>query len=71
MAKKTKKAYQEYLNNIGCSFEDCEYLCNPRRGDYIQSDILRKRLEKNQYGMVLRLFDPIAFMVGFRDWSRN
>ena len=70
--KKTKKAYEEYLNNLGCSYENCEYLTNKNRaGGYLKPQSLKLALYKKRYGTILRKFDNIAFNVGFNDWSRN
>lgn len=70
MAKKTKKKYEEYLNEIGATFEDCEYMCNPRRGGkVIKPNSLRNLLNDMRYGYLLRKYDPIAFETGYNDWK--
>lgn len=69
MAKKTKSDYEDYLNGIGCSIEDCEYLTNPDRGMHLKRQSLKNALNNLQYGKVLRKYDPIAFETGYNDWK--
>lgn len=70
MANKTKKKYEDHLNEIGASFENCEYMCNPRRsGKVIKPGSLRNLLNDGRYGYALRKYDPIAFETGFNEWS--
>jgi hypothetical protein len=70
MAHKTKKKYEEYLNEVGATFESCEYMTNPRRsGKVIKKGSLRNLLNDERYGYVMRKYDPIAFEVGFNEWK--
>lgn len=69
MANKTKNDYENYLNNIGCSFENCEYITNPSRGKHLKAQSLRNALNNFEYGKVLRKYDPIAFETGYNEWK--
>lgn len=72
MAHKTKKKYEDYLNEIGATFEDCEYMCNPRRnGKVLKPKSLRNLLNDGRYGYILRKYDPIAFETGFNEWKNE
>jgi hypothetical protein len=68
--KKTKKSYEQYLNEIGCTYENCEYLTNKDRKKYLKPRSLKLYLSENRYGTVLRKYDPIAFEVGYDDYAR-
>jgi len=59
--RKTKKSYEEYLNNLyyGTDIsENEEYI-------YLKSKNL---LRRGLLGTALRRDDPIAFEVGFEEW---
>lgn len=71
MARKTKKAYEEYLDRIGATLEDCEYMSNPDRGKCLKKNSIRSLINDERYGYLLRNYDPIAFETGYNDWSRN
>jgi len=72
MKKKTRKDYELYLNELGCSYENCEYLTNKNRnGGYLKPQSLKTSLSEGKYGTVLRKYDPIAFNVGFNEWEQN
>ena len=63
MATKTKKAYEQYLNEI-----------SPEQGSdqwIIGGKIRMVEMNLQQYGTAQRKFDPIAFEVGFSEWKRN
>jgi hypothetical protein len=66
---KTRKAYVEYLNEIGSTYENCVYMTVPSRGRHLTPNALRRRLANNEYGNLLRSYDSIAFEVGFNDWK--
>lgn len=53
--KKTKKDYEEYLNEIGIPEDD-----KRSNGGRIP--------DNSNYGTWLRKNDPIAFQVGFNEW---
>lgn len=67
--KKTKKSYEEFLNEIGCSYEDCEYLTNKTRKKHLSARSLKFYLFEKRYGTVLRRYDPIAFQVGYNEYK--
>ena len=69
--KKTKKSYEEFLNEVGCDFEQCEYLTNKDRGKYLKPQSLKLSLYENKYGTILRRYDPIAFEVGYHDYANK
>jgi hypothetical protein len=52
--KITKKQYQQYLNEIGESLSDEEFIIGGK---------FRKRNCNTKYGNALRKYDPIAFEV--------
>lgn len=67
--RKTKKAYEEYLNGIYSGDEAWDI------GQYMLGDWIGKRfhacarlLEAGKYGTALRRYDPIAFEVGCGEW---
>ena len=68
--RKTKKAYEEYLNDIYSGYEAVQV------GAYmIQWNAKVKRycgaielLRWGKYGTALRRYDSIAFEVGFGEW---
>lgn len=54
--KKTKKAYEEYLNDFGESLGAEDFvICGKRRS--------------GKYGKLVREYDPIGFEVGYREWK--
>ncbi len=65
---RTKKDYEDHLNEAEMQFEDLEYITNPVRGNYISARKLRKDLGNNKAGTLLRKYDPIAFEAGYQDW---
>ncbi len=58
----TKKHYTEYLNRVGGSLDEDEFIIGGkfRRGYY-----------PNRYGEALRRYDPIAFEVGYNEFNRK
>ena len=59
--KKTRKVYEEYLNNNSPSDPD----------NYIIGRKIRLRyFWKDKYGTALRKYDPIGFEVGYKEWRR-
>lgn len=56
--KKTKKAYQEYLNSMDATFSH-------------DDRIIGGKFRWGMYGDELRKHDPIAFEVGYNEWKRN
>lgn len=61
--KLTKKAYEEYLNEL-----------SPPQGDedwIIGGTIRMYYMWKNQYGSALRKYDPIGFQVRYNDWVKQ
>ena len=60
--KKTKKNYEEYLNDL---YSNCIILeeC-PGIYDYLPKPLL----ERGKLGTCLRKHDPIQFEVGFDEW---
>lgn len=53
---KTKKEYENYLNSIGTSLSEEEF-------------IIGGKFRRGKYGTMLRKYDPIAFEVGFNEWK--
>lgn len=56
----TKKDYIKYLNEVGLSLSDDEFIIG---------GIMRKR--KDLYGDHIFRHDPIGFNVGYNDWKRE
>ena len=54
----TKKDYIKYLNEVGESLSDDEFIIG---------GIMRKR--RDNYGQLLYKHDPVAFNVGYYDWK--
>ena len=63
MEKKTRKEYEEYLNEISPSFESDEWIIGGKRRNVYA--------RKNKWGTCMRVHDPIAFTVGFNEYDRN
>jgi hypothetical protein len=60
---RTKKEYEEYLNDM-----------SPEQGsdEWIIGGELRKYwMSKNQYGAAIRTYDPIAFEVGYNEFKKR
>jgi len=55
---KTRKDYEEYLNEIGIDYESDEWIMGGKN---------RNALYPN-YGTALRKYDPIAFNVGYSEF---
>ena len=65
--KKTKKNYENYLNEV-LEPTSLIYLSNKSRGKYIS---LRYILCSKNLGRILRYYDPIAFNVGYNEWVKQ
>ena len=63
MIKKTKKEYEEYLNDLQIESESDKYIMG---GKLRMSHALAET-----YGSCLRKHDPIAFEAGFNEWKRQ
>lgn len=58
--KYSKKEYIKYLNEVGLSLSDDEFIIG---------GIMRKR--RDNYGELMKTHDSIAFNVGYSDWKRE
>ena len=61
--KKTKKAYEEFLNQF-----------SPPQGDdtWIIGGVIRMSyMHQNKHGAAIRKYDPIAFEVGYNEWNNK
>jgi len=59
--KKTKKAYENYLNEL-----------SPDQGSdnwIIGGKIRMLQMWTNKFGEAIRKFDPISFNVGYNEWK--
>lgn len=56
MSKYTRKAYEEYLNELSDSI--CE-----------EAFIMGGKKRRGKYGTAQRKYDPIAFEIGFHEWK--
>ena len=62
MMTKTRKDYEEYLNEIYSPDEALDV------GAYMLPRA-KRLLNEGKYGFALRKYDPIAFNVGFNEWG--
>ena len=74
MRKKTKKEYEEYLNNL-YDFHTCRDLtehcwAGNDKSHQAKQSALKLGLQC-KYGTILKRFDPIAFEVGYQEWRMN
>ena len=63
MKQKTKKQYEEFLNE-----------CSPAQGNeewIIGGTIRMAYMWQNKYGTAIRKYDPIAFQVGYNEFKNN
>lgn len=60
--KKTKLAYEKYLDELSPSFESEQWIIG---GIHRHGHATMKR-----YGRALRKYDPIGFEVGYQEWKR-
>lgn len=58
--KGSKKAYERYLDEIDPPFESDQWIIAGKR-----------RYLHGRYGHQLRIWDPIAFEVGYDEWQRE
>ena len=56
MKTRTKKDYENFLNEIGKSLSEDEF-------------IIAGKQRTGKYGSLIRKHDPIAFEVGFIEWN--
>lgn len=61
--KLTKKNYEATLNEIAPNYDSEEWI--------IGGQDRRKYYYPDLFGRATRKFDPIAFEVGFQEWSRR
>lgn len=60
MKNKTKKAYEQYLNELSPAQGSDEWI--------IGGTIRMRHMWQSKYGEAIRKFDPIAFEVGYGEW---
>jgi len=58
--KITRKDYEKHLNDIGTGLPDESFIIG---GKYHKN--------RNKYGQLLRLYDPIGFEVGYQEYIRE
>lgn len=63
MKRKSKKQYEEYLNELSPSYSDDENWI-------ISGKDRRSCYYPGRWGTAIRKFDPIAFEVGYNEWIR-
>jgi hypothetical protein len=71
MSKRTE--YEEYLNELydmETVLDETEHCWAGNDKSEVDKATARSLAEQGMYGTVLKKFDPIAFNVGFNDWSR-
>lgn len=77
MKNKTKKEYERHLNDVYS--ETCydyvtaldvfDYITVRSRGTHTTRENIIKHYNNQKLGSLLRKYDPIAFNVGFNEWS--
>ena len=60
MRKKTKKAYEEYLNEISHEQGSEQWI--------IGGVIRMAHMWQKRFGTAIRKYDPIGFQVGYQEW---
>lgn len=60
MQKKTRGAYEQWLNDLSDTVEEGAWWMGGIHRIYHKS--------RKQYGTALRKHDPIAFEVGYKEW---
>ena len=72
MANKTKKEYENYLNEL-YDFHECrdktEHCWAGNDKTKQQKNWALKKGLQNKYGTIIRKLDPIAFEVGYNEWK--
>jgi hypothetical protein len=58
MRAPTKKQYEEYLNEIGEVLPDEHF-------------IIGGKMRRGKWGSMIRKYDPIAFQVGYNEYTLN
>ena len=61
--KKTKKQYDQHLNECGIAQGDDNWI--------IGGKIRMSHMWRNAYGEAIRKFDPIAFNVGYDEFKKG
>ncbi len=61
--KRTKKAYEEYLNELSPPYESDEWII----GGYHRTVYAYSK----RYGTAMRRHDPIGFEAGYQDWIKQ
>lgn len=75
MTQKSRKEYEEYLNNLYSesltedqAVTQFEYLTSPTRGTFVSRSTIRKYYRRKKIGSLLYRLDPILFNVGYSEW---
>jgi len=69
-----RKQYEEYLNelyDVDTCLEQTEHCWAGNDKTPAQKTSALRVAKEGRYGTVLRLYDPIAFTVGYNDWKLN
>lgn len=59
--KKTRKDYVEFLNGLSPEKDDNRWIIGGKN----------RYTGRNNYGVMLKRYDPIGFEVGFKEWKEN
>ena len=75
--KKTKKAYQEFLNNL---YEEAffkeqvvdmfAYMISDNRKNPVSKSKIQSKVYSGKAGELIRKYDPTRFEVGFSEWQK-
>jgi hypothetical protein len=72
MSKKTRKKYEELLNEQVVSIEELMYLTEPsEHRRTIKKNSLRNLLNDGRYGYIMKKYDPVTFEAGYKRWVNN
>ena len=74
IVSKTKKRFERYLNeNYSPNIAECIHFTvkTSQRQKPISKKMLQIKLDQYQYGTLLKKYDPIAFEVAYKEWSKN
>lgn len=72
--KITRKVFENYLNDsYSPNIAECIYLTvkSNERKKTISKIKLQIRLDKKEYGSVLRMYDPAKFEIEFKNWAKK
>lgn len=61
--KLNKKEYENFLNDLSPAYESDDWIIGGKKRIVLAA--------KRKFGTATRVYDPIGFEVGFKDWKSN